>query len=146
MWFCLWLLKDKDADIFRVAPIVRAENDLWKGFGSLSESDLEKCFEQKIEFTEKDILLGANLWEAFQNKDNQRLKHLSETKSDCFPYLKEICRAAVEMQTRPKERLQEIVSEGETDFQRIFEKFNKTEGVYGFGDRQVKRIYDQIAR
>lgn len=146
MWFCLWLLKGKNIDIFRVAPIVRAENDLWKGFGDLSESDLEKCFGQRIEFSDEDILLGANLWEAFQNKDFRRLKQLGETKSDCFPHLKEVCQAAIQLQTRPKERLQEIVSEGEADFRKVFEKFNKTEGIYGFGDLQVKRIYDRIAR
>lgn len=145
MWFCLWLLKDKDVDVFRVAPAVRTESDLWKGFGSLSESDLEKCFAQRIKFSSEDITLGANLREAFQNKDFRRLSQLSETKSDCFPYLKEVCQAAIEMQTRPEERLQEIVSEGETDFGVIFQEFIKTEGVYGFGDLQVKRIYDRIA-
>jgi hypothetical protein len=146
MWFCLSLLKDKNADVFRVAPIVRTENDLWKGFGGLNESDLEKCFAQRIEFGEEDILLGANLWEAFQNSDAQRLEDLSEVKSDCFPYLKEVCQAAIELQSRPKARLQEIVSRGETEFHKVFEEFNKTEGVYGFGDLQVKRIYDEIAR
>lgn len=146
MWFCLWLLRDKNVDVFRVAPIVRAENDLWKGFGGLGKNELEKCFRQKIEFGDEDVLLGANLWAAFQNKDFRRLEQLGETKSDCFPYLKEVCQAAIELQTRPKKRLQEIISDGETDFRQVFEKFNKTEGVYGFGDLQVKRIYDQIAR
>lgn len=143
MWFCLSLLKDKNADIFRVAPVVRGENDLWKGFGDLSESDLEKCFKQKIRFSDEDILLGVNLWEAYQNKDFQGLERLSETESDCFPYLEKVCRAAIEMQTRPKERLQEIISEG-TDFREIFQKFRETEGVYGFGDAQVKRILQGI--
>ena len=36
MWFCLSLLKDTNADIYRVAPIVREETEIWKGFGSLS--------------------------------------------------------------------------------------------------------------
>lgn len=143
MWFCLWLLRDKRASVFRVAPVVRAENDLWKGFGGLSESDLKKCFAQRFEFTEQDIALGANLWEAFQNKDFGKLKQLSETESECFPYLKHVCQAAVELESRPKKRLREIISE-ETDFRQVFQKFNETEGVYGFGDAQVKRILQGI--
>jgi len=146
MWFCLSLVQDKDANVFRVAPIVRTENDLWKGFGGLSESDLKKCFANRIEFGDEDILLGKHLWEAFQNKDARRLEDLSETKSDCFPHLKEVCQAAIELQSRPKARLQTIVSAGEDDFHKVFEEFNKTEGIYGFGDLQVKRIYDEIAR
>ncbi|MDQ3181372.1 MAG: DUF1835 domain-containing protein [Acidobacteriota bacterium] len=146
MWFCLWLLKDKNAEVFRVAPVVRSENDLWKGFGGLRENDLEKCFAQKIKFGKEDILLGVNLWEAFQNRDFQILRDLSGTKSNCFAHLNEICQAAIELQSRPKERLKEIVSEGETDFQKVFERFSKTEGIYGFGDLQVKRIYDEITR
>ncbi len=146
MWFCLSLLKDKNVEIFRIAPTVRTENDLWKGFGGLSESDLEKCFANRIEFGDEDILLGANLWKAFQNKDVQKLENLSETKSDCFPHLKEVCHAAIKLQSRPKERLQEIFSEGKTDFHKVFEKFSKTEGIYGFGDLQVERLYKEIAR
>lgn len=145
MWFCLRLLKGKKADIFRVALVVRAENDLWKGFGDLTENDLEKCFAEKIKFGHEDLKLGANLWEAFQNKDFRRLKQLGETESACFPYLKQICQAAAELPSRPEKRVREIISEGETDFRKVFQKFSETEGVYGFGDAQVRRIYDRIA-
>ena len=144
MWFCIRLLRDKNASVFRVAPVVRSENDLWKGFGKLSEGDLEKCFAERTEFGSEDITLGANLREAFQNKDFRRLKQLSEAESDCFPYLEQVCQAAIELESRPEKRLQEIVSEGETDFHKIFQKFSETEGVYGFGDAQVKRILQGI--
>ncbi len=146
MWFCLSLVQDKDANVSRVAPVVRSKSDLWKGFGGLSESDLEKCFANRTAFSDEDILLGANLWKAFQNKDTNRLADLSETKTACFPYLKEVCQAAIELQIRPKARLQTIISAGETHFRKVFEEFNKTEGVYGFGDLQVKRICEEIAR
>ena len=47
-------------------------------------------------------------------------------------------------QTRPKEILQKIITEGESNFGKVFRKFNETAGVYGFGDLQVKRIYDEV--
>ena len=49
LWFCLSLLTEKEIEIYRVAPVVRNENDLWNGFGGLSEDELEKCFGQRIQ-------------------------------------------------------------------------------------------------
>lgn len=143
MWFCLSLLQNKKAKIFRVAPTVRTEKDVWKGFGRLSPEDLEKCFVERTEFSAEDVLLGAKLWKAFQEKDYEALKHLGETKSVCFPRLKEVCQAEIEKQTRPQKVLREIISRGETDFSKIFVRFGELEGVYGFGDAQLKNIYDQ---
>lgn len=144
LWFCLWLIWDKDVDICRVAPTVRNENNLWKGFGGLDAEDLEICFKQKQKFSKTDINLGKNLWKAFCFKDVQELNYLGNEKSECFPHLKDVCQAAVELQSRPEKKLRELISEGETDFHRIFQKFSQTEGVYGFGDAQVKKIYDRI--
>jgi hypothetical protein len=143
MWFCLYLLRDSKAHLFRVEPIVRSTEDLWFGFGGLDEGDLKKCFAPRKRFSREDIALGADLWLAFQNHDFARLDELSKTQSVCFPHLKEVCEAACEQQTRPKNVMQKIVSDGETDFGKAFRKFNETEGVYGFGDLQVKRIFDQ---
>ena len=143
MWFCLSLLeKKKDAEIYRVAPVVRKEDEIWKGFGGLTGEDLEKCFERRVKFTDADILLGKNLWEAYRAKDFDKLKQLSQTRSECFPKLEEVCQAEIEKQFRPKNTLQKIVAGGETEFNKIFEAFAREEGVYGFGDAQVKRILE----
>jgi hypothetical protein len=144
MWFCLYLLEKSEAEIYRVEPIVRNEKDIWNGFGGLSKDDLQKCFDARKKFTREDVKLGADLWKAFQNKDFNHLKNLAQTESKCFPQLEEVCRAAIEKQNRPKEIVRKIISEGERDFGKVFSKFKETEGVYGFGDLQVKRIYDEI--
>jgi hypothetical protein len=140
MWFCLYFLRESEAKIFRVAPVVRNENDIWKGFGGLAEEDLEKCFADRVEFSEAEIRLGADLWKAFQNADYETLEKLSATESRCFPYLREVCRAEIEKGTRPRRVLEEIIAAGKTDFSEIFPEFSTLAGVYGFGDSQVKRI------
>ena len=144
LWFCLYLLRESKAQIFRVAPVVREEAEIWKGFGSLESEDLEKCFAKRIEFTGKDIQLGANLWKAYQMADYETLERLSETESECFPYLKEVCRAEIEKNSRPRKVLQGIIETGKTDFSEIFTEFSAQAGVYGFGDSQVKRILAEI--
>jgi hypothetical protein len=144
MWFCLSLLSKTKAEIFRVAPVVRSEKDIWKGFGRLNANELQTCFEQRTKFSEEDVLLGKDLWKAFQKKDFGKLKELSRADSKCFPYLKEACEAACEIEKRPKKTLEKIVSGGESDFNKIFASFALEEGVYGFGDAQVKRILQEI--
>lgn len=143
MWFCLYLLQNTGASVYRVAPVVRTEEDIWKGFGRLGSADLKKCFAERIKFGEQDIRLGARLWKAYQNADYEKLENLSETESDCFPRLKEVCRAEIEKDFRPQKILREIIENGSRDFAEIFPEFSVRAGVYGFGDAQVKRILNQ---
>jgi hypothetical protein len=146
MWFCLFLLQNSPAAIYRIAPAVRAENEVWKGFGKLSKEKLKECFDRKTRFAGEDILLGAQLWDAYQNNDPQALMKLSETESNCFPLLKEVCKAETERHFRPQNTLKSLISQGETSFAKLFEQFNETEGVYGFADLQVKNIYNRIIK
>ena len=144
MWFCLDLLsKTQASSIYRVAPVTRKDNEIWKGFGNLSAEDLQKCFAQKIKFEKEDITLGVNLWKAYQNSEHEKLERLAETKSECFPF-KEVCRAEIEKDFRPKSVLQEITGKGATDFAEIYPEFSRRAGVYGFGDSQVKQILQKL--
>jgi hypothetical protein len=144
MWFCLNLLSESEAIIYRVAPVTRKDNEIWKGFGNLSAEELQNCFAQKIRFEKEDVTLGVNLWNAFQDSDYEKLERLAETKSECFPYLKEVCRAEIEKDFRPKTILQEITGKGATDFNEIYPEFSRRAGVYGFGDAQVKQILQKL--
>lgn len=144
MWFCLYLLKQTKSKVFRVQPVVRNEKNVWKGFGDLGKEDLQKCFAARTIFSEEDLALGRNLWVAYRNKNYEELTELAQTKSNCFPKLKEVCAAEIEKQNRPNKTLREIISGGETNFSEIFKLFSEKEGVYGFGDSQVERIYKEI--
>lgn len=146
LWFCLYLLKDSGADIYRVAPVVRSEDDVWLGFGGLNPDDLRTCFDARTKLSRNDVSLGADLWKAFQENDFDQLRDLSRTESECFPYLNEVCEAAIEKQFRPRRSVKTIIESGESNFGKVFQKFNEIEGVYGFGDLQVKKIFDEVER
>lgn len=145
-WFCLSILKDKDAEIYIVYPKIQNEEDIWKGFGYLDEKDLEKSFDNRIKLNDKDILHGTKLWKAFQARDFSELEVLSQTDSRAFPTLKEVGKAACEIETRPRDTLKKIMANGETDFGKVFQEFNKSEDIYGFGDLQVKKIFDYLKK
>lgn len=143
MWFCLYLLQNTSAKIYRIAPVLKTEENIWEGFSNLNAEDLRKCFAARIGFTADQVSLGANLWKSFQNADYEALEQVSDKKSACFPYLKEVCRAEIEKDFYPREILREIKAQGLTDFTKVFSEFSNRAGVYGFGDAQVKRIWQK---
>jgi hypothetical protein len=144
MWFCLNLLSGKRAEVFRVAPIVQNESEIWKGFGPLGPDDLRDSFDARRELSLDEVALGAKLWVAYANSDNDELLQIASRASHIFPYVEEICAAASEINTRPRKLISEIVSSGTTDFQKIFEEFSIRAGEYGFGDAQVRRLLDLV--
>lgn len=145
MWFLLHFLKDHKIEIplFRVMPLPNMSN-IWTGFGRMEAHDLENCFNRRVQIKKEDIQLGVMLWDAFAGNQFDTLKQLSENTTPAYPYLREVCEAHIQRfpiyNGRPQNRLREILKGGFTDFNYIFKEFSKTEGIYGFGDLQVKEI------
>lgn len=144
-WFCLSLLMETGATIYRVEPIGLDEHKRWDGFGHFVADDLKACFEMRTKLNEADVKLGAHLWEAYRRKDELKLKELSRHESPAFPCLNEVVAAANEQDIQPLEILRMIASEGEQDFGHMFAEFKKRAGVYGYGDLQVQRLLDRLS-
>jgi hypothetical protein len=145
LWFCLSLLNETGATIYRVEPIGLDEDKRWDGFGHYVADDLKACFEMRHKLTQSDAYLGAQLWNAYRQKDVLKLKELAKTDNAAFPCLSEVVAAANEQDIQPLEILRTITSKGEADFGKIFSEFKKRAGVYGFGDLQVQRLLDHIS-
>lgn len=144
MWFCLDLLKGSDAAVFRVEPLNAAPDDIWKGFGKLSDSDLVSCYEGRTRLSDEDIEIGSQLWQAFRNNERAALRRLGEYRSPCFPFLKEVCDAAAEIESRPAEIVRELKAGGLNEIETLFPEFQKRAGVYGYGDSQVERLLETV--
>ncbi len=145
MWFCLSLLAQTKSMIYRVEPVVLDMEDRWKGFGKLDANALKKCYAARQKFTVGDIQLGADLWNAYRKNDNAWLRKLAQTETDCFPYLKEVCEAAIDKDRRAPQIITDIMSKGVTEIEDIFPEFSRRAGVYGYGDLQVQRMLDHIS-
>jgi hypothetical protein len=132
MWFVLSRLEKTKAKFYRIFP----DSDGWNcGF-----NNLQKCLESGQELTNSDLQLGRQLWKAFCFRDFENLKQLGAANSPCFIRLDEVCRALIEIDSKPKRILSEIIQKGEIDFGEIFSQFKAKAGVYGFGDLQVRNI------
>jgi len=140
MWYCLSALQGSGARVFRVAPINASPDDVWKGFGSHKAEDLLACLEARTQFSAEDIKTGSELWRAYAERDGKRLRDLGEYRSPCFPFLREVCDAAADIETRPAEIVRELQAGGFDTLEAVFPKFQEVAGVYGFGDLQVEKL------
>lgn len=144
LWFCLYFLRGTKAKLYRVAPCVRITKDVWKGFGKMTSAEMETCYSQRERFSAEEIKLGATLWETYRDANHAKLLELSTNDTACLPYLREVCLAETEKQTRPPAILKEIIAGNDKTFAEIFSEFTKQTNIYGYGDTQVKDLLKQL--
>ncbi len=148
MWFVISMLySSTKLKIYRVFPVIETTADIWKGFGISRAEHLEQAYHSKILLQPKDVALGNTLWTAYKKGDFQKLKETSQIKSDAFEYLEGVCQAHIDRfptngkPGRPDQVVKELLDLGTTKFHEIFAEFSRREGIYGFGDLQLKTIY-----
>jgi len=156
MWFVMSIINSLPIKkkVFAVYTTYLDSSDkhFWNGFGPANSSELKICFSNKISFTEADLQLGQDLWTAYKNNDIEELVHLSTNQSTAFPYLAEVVKAHIERfpkdgtKGRPEKVLEDIMKNVSTDFDNVFKEFYNRESIYGFGDTQVKHLYDKVMR
>ncbi len=152
MLFIISLIQSLSLDkkLFVVYPSYLSENEVWEDFGNADHKDLLYSYQNAVEMHQYDLAFAAELWDAFRKQDLNELEKLSTTSSNAFPYLQEVCKAHVERFStdnnpgRPEKVIREIIHSGKTDFLSVFSSFYEKESIYGFGDLQLKEIYDRV--
>ena len=117
-------------------------------FGLLSKEALTAVFEDRLPVNIAKIAL---LWQAYSVNDSDKLIRLVEGIAGLSQYIIPAAIAYRDMNTstieksRPYLSLLAITKTLKTaHFGKVFMAFCKKEAVYGFGDLQVKRIFDQV--
>jgi hypothetical protein len=146
-WFCINLLNqsNKNNSIFLIIPKKHSQF----GFGGLDKSELVSIYENKLLLTDLDQL--ANLWELYQNHNLEQLLKTARELENKYPFILIAVKAHIQRIPtkgnlgRPRESLIQIMKELKSeDFGLVFKEFNKRESIYGFGDLQVKRLFNEI--
>ena len=136
--------------MYRLFPSSKDFSPGWSGFGGLSSSDLVFSWNERKQLSGDDTQIGAQLWKAYASGDTESLRQLSTCNSEAFQLLPEVVAAHLERLhcadklPRPQETLLEIVKKGRKTFPDIFQEFSRREGVYGFGDAQVRAMLDEM--
>jgi hypothetical protein len=154
MWFVISLINGlsikKKVYAVYTSYLDRNDKQFWNGFGQATSSELKICFAEKIPLNDNDLQFGQDLWGAYKSDDLEELIRLAKNQSPAFPYLQEVVKAHVErfpkdgMEGRPERVLKEITKNISTDFHQVFKEFWSRESIYGFGDTQLKVLYDKV--
>ena len=147
LWFiCAYLkLHKKSNPIYLIMP--RSFSSY--GFGALNSKELSSLYVDRKPFLH--LKEFAALWEFYRLGKNQELWQLTLELAGLYPFLKETVQAHLDrLRTkgslgRPMDSLIRIIKDLDTtEFGPVFKEFCAREGVYGYGDSQVKRFFNEI--
>lgn len=131
--------------------LVRPHTDIQYGFGGLNSDGLENAFRSKVRLPVDEVKLFSSLWELYQGQNHAEILELAVEHSERFPFLENAAKANLERfpnngsPGRPEQTLLDIMKEtGSDEFGPVFREFHKRESIYGFGDLQVKRLFDAL--
>lgn len=117
-------------------------------FGLLSKESLKAVFKERLPI---DLTEIAPLWQAYSVNDSDELIRLVEGITDLSEYIVPAAIAYRDMNTSTLEQSRPYLSLlaitktlKTTHFGKVFMAFCQKEAVYGFGDLQVKRIFDKV--
>lgn len=148
-WFTIHTLSSlgKNISVFLVSPIKNS----WMGFGALNYGELLQSFEHKKMLSKPDQEAIANMWIAFQKSDWTKLRVNAKKLTSKINQIEAVVEAHIQRfptnkkYGRPEASIQKIIAElDDPNFPNVFKAFCKMEGIYGFGDSQVKKIFDKI--
>ena len=147
LWFiCAYLMLHKKSNpVYLIMP--RSFSSY--GFGALNSDKLRVLYDERKPFLH--LKEFAALWEFYRFGKTKDLWELTLNLSKDYPFLKETVQAHLDRIRvndslgRPTESLIRIIKDlHTTDFKPVFKEFCSREGIYGYGDTQVKRFYNKI--
>lgn len=149
LWFVCTLLEGQTKNC--AIKLVRPEATNPYSFGEFSELELVSLYDKRKPFKEIDKL--ADLWRYYQQGKTEEMLSIGREFAEDLPFLLPAIEAHIDRipsdikPGRPTQTLMKIKEDLATDdFGMIFREFNKREPIYGFGDLQVKRLWDQLSR
>lgn len=147
-WFMSYLIYDsapEHENIFLVLPTPESRYS----FAGLSNAELVQAHENRLKLTNLESV--SKLWVYYQNGENEEMLELAHHLKEIFPFILPAVKAhiaRVPTKDNPGHLIQSlkgIISELKTtEFAPVFREFWKREQIYGLGDLQVKRLFDQI--
>ena len=154
MWFVISIINslsiNKKVYVVYTSYLDRSSKHFWNGFGPAGSSQLQVCFADRNLLSDADLQSGQALWAVYKDNHFDELNRLAKNQSLAFPYLKEVVKAHIDRfprdgtMGRPEKVIEEITKNISTDFHKVCKEFWKREGIYGFGDTQLKSLFDKV--
>ncbi|MDC7995671.1 DUF1835 domain-containing protein [Altibacter sp. HG106] len=147
MWFVCHLLWKSSKD--RTIYLIRPEEHRIYGFGHMDEKALITAYDHKTLLP--TLKTFSALWKAYQHNDKEQLLALAATLQTNFPQVAAAVQAHLDRSPdhsglgKPERIIKEIMNGQETNqFGPIFREFCRRAPEYGFGDLQVKKLWERL--
>jgi hypothetical protein len=145
MWFIIHLITKhlKTGSVYLITPNTSSQY----GFGRMDQKDLLEAYKNKINLTKYHLKCFDDMWNFYKENKHDEIIITSEQIKEDFPFLLESVKANKERFTlnRPEKTLKNIINKlGTSNFNVVFQEFIKIEYIYGFGDLQLKKMFDKI--
>lgn len=142
-FWCVVAFLSTHNKIYLVSP----NHDDWTGFGSMDASALSAAYDDRGHIGVEEITWIKDMWLGFQSGDFEKMRLNAIKLGHVNIHIEEVVEAHIERFPaqnglgRPEKRLLAIMEELETkEFGAIFKAFSTEEGIYGFGDVQIRNI------
>lgn len=147
-WFMMHLLSQKGKKY--QLNLVRPKKGAEYSFGAMNQGELVQAIDNKIVIASDEQISLSRFWRLYQQNKLSELIRLSELLSDRYPFLLPAVRAHQDrcvQPGRPKQAIRAIMEELQTEeFGPVFRAFCQREKIYGYGDLQVKRLFDEVLK
>lgn len=144
LWFVCHLLTDGPPK--SKISWVRPHDDLRFGFAGMPPDHLPRLRESARPIDPDHLAALANLWQAYREDNIDALMQQAQSFGDSWAMVR---RAAEAHRDRvrhdaPRQLLREIIAVNPTaSFGTVFREFSERAPIYGFGDLQVRRLYNE---
>jgi hypothetical protein len=149
LWFTAYLL-DTYTRVAQVC-LVRPEGDIQYGFGGMDQKRLLSAYRERQTIRREEQTAFSTLWRHYQQEEHDEMTLIADSLSARYPQLPLAVAAnrerypSAEKAGRPRETIKSLMKEfGDKQFGPIFREFSARESIYGYGDLQVKRLYDEL--
>ncbi len=149
LWFLLALLgaKKKALTINLVVP----ESEIQYGFAGLTDLQLLETYQNRRLLTEWEMEALEKLWPAYQSQDREALLRIASSLISTLPFIGMAVGAQLALEPedgtpgKAIQTLERLKREIGNQFGPVFQAFSKEEAIYGFGDLQVKRMWEALS-
>ncbi|RNC85688.1 MAG: DUF1835 domain-containing protein [Balneola sp.] len=142
-WFICNLIP-KSSPIYLVRP---EELNQW-GFAKYTQDELNQLLEKRTFLSPKHLSKFAELWKAYKAGKVDQIPEISETLTADFPWLSTPVNALMDLvnSEKPQHFIKELIdTDPSPGFGEVFRALTENMPEYGFGDLQVRRMFDKIS-
>ena len=151
--FCqtnLWFIVDLIISMPLKANVylVRPTTESWTGFGYMDEKEFKQAYENKVLLSTNQLSFFQKLWKIYSKEIEGDLMHEAKELQVVIPRMLAVIQAQLDREeplNKPFQSLKKIFDESnDKSFKAIFTIFSQQNGIYGFGDTSVKKMYDRL--